>query len=186
MNKTNLLLSTAVGLAFVVAGPSAMAAGKKHAPAGVKGHAGVNFAKAPFKQAKNQSRTPKGGGLKEKFLVETWGTTTVALTAGGFHVEDAAFTVNCKKACTVVTNNTAEFLSYYSYNQVGICPLVDGYFTNGSCYFSGALSFQQLYTNRTNQTNLAVGSGTHTLQTYIYIFAPAYMGHFQNDYRIYQ
>jgi len=182
MNKTNLLLSTAVGLAFVVAGPSAMAAGKKH-PNGAKGHAGVNFAKAPFKMHKGTQ--PSKNGLKEKFLVETWGTTTVALF-GGFAVEDSANTINCKNACTVVTNNTAEFLSYYSYNQVGICPLVDGYFTNGSCYFSGALSFQDLYANRTNQTNLAVSSGSHTVQTYVYTVAPAYMGHYQNDYHVYQ
>jgi hypothetical protein len=183
MHKTNLLLSTAVGLAFVVAGPSAMAAGKKHAPAGVKGHASVSFAKAPFKLAK--SHQPKAGVGKEKFLVETWGTTTVALF-GGFAVEDAAQSITCKKACTVVTNNTAEFLSYYSYNQVGICPLVDGYFTNGSCYFSGALAFTDLYANRTNQTNLAVSSGAHTVQTYVYTTAPAYMGHYQNDYHVYQ
>jgi hypothetical protein len=185
MHKTNLLLSTAVGLAFVVAGPSAMAAGTKHAPNGVKAHSGVNFAKAPFKLHKaSPAHTPKGG-LKQKFLVETWGVTTVALTSGGFHAEDAAFTVNCKKACTVVTNNTAEFLSYYSYNQVGICPIVDGYFTNGSCFFSGALSFPDLYSNRTNQTNLAVGSGSHTLQTYVYNTAPLNMAHYQNDYSIY-
>lgn len=185
MNKTNLLVSTAVGLAFVVAGPSAMAAGKKHTlPAGSKSHTSVNFAKAPFKTTKVRNNK-KGGGLKEKFLIETWGTTTVALL-GGFAVEDAAQTINCKKACTVVTVNTAEFLSYYSYNQVGICPLVDGYFTNGSCYFSGAVNPTDLYSNRTNQTNLAVGSGSHTLQTYVYTVAPAYLGHYQNDYHIYQ
>lgn len=184
MNKTNLLLSTAVGLAFVVAGPSAMAAGKKHAPMNnAKSHAGVNFAKAPFKVKKGQH--PGKNGIKEKFLVETWGVTTVALF-GGFAAEDAANNINCKKACTVVTNNTAEFLSYYSYNQVGICPLVDGYFTNGSCYFSGALNPDDLYANRTNQTNLAVGTGTHTVQTYVYTVAPAYMGHYQNDYHIYE
>ncbi len=43
-----------------------------------------------------------------------------------------------------------------------------------------------LYSNRTNQTNLAVGSGSHTLQTYVYTVAPAYLGHYQNDYHIYQ
>ncbi|HWA88834.1 MAG TPA: hypothetical protein VG889_02285 [Rhizomicrobium sp.] len=184
MNKTNLLLSTAVGLAFVVAGPSAMAAGKKHTlPAGSKSHTSVNFAKSPFKVHPGQAR--KHSGMKEKFMVETWGTTTVALL-GGFAAQDAAQTVNCKKTCTVVTYNTAEFLSYYSYNQVGICPLVDGYFTNGSCYFSGAVNPDDLYANRTNQTNLTVGSGTHTLQTYVYTVAPGYMGHYQNDYHVYQ
>jgi hypothetical protein len=184
MTKTNLLVSTAVGLAFVVAGPAAMAAGKKHTlPAGTKSHTSVNFAKAPFKLHNGQARSHSG--LKEKFMVETWGTTTVALL-GGFAAQDAAQTINCKKACTLVTYNTAEFLSYYSYNQVGICPMVDGYFTNGSCYFSGAVNPTDLYTQRTNQTNLAVGTGTHTVQTYVYTVAPAYMGHYQNDYHVYQ
>jgi hypothetical protein len=181
MSKTKLLLSTAVGLAFVVAGPSAMAAGKKH-PLGNNAksftHAATSLGKVKHGQP------PRHTGLKERFLVETWGVTTVALL-GGFAAQDAAQQVVCKNACTVITLNTAEFLSYYSYNQVGICPMVDGYFTNGSCYFSGALSPTELYTNRTNQTNLSVASGTHTVQTYVYTIAPAYMGHYQNDYHVY-
>jgi len=183
MSKTNLLLSTAVGLAFVVAGPAAMAVGKKH-PTGAKNHASVNFAKAPFKQLKNQSRT--AGRLKEKFLVETWGVTTATLPGSAMVPTDAPTSINCKKACTIVTANTAEFLSYYSYNQVGICPVVDGYLTNGSCFFSGTVQPDDLYANRTNQTNLAVGAGTHTVQTYVYTIAPAYLGHYQNDYHVYQ
>lgn len=181
MSKTKLLLSTAVGLAFVVAGPSAMAVGKKHAPNGVKPSSHVTSTK--FGKVKH-GQPPRHTGMKERFLVETWGVTTVSLL-GGFAVEDAASSVVCKNACTIVTLDTAEFLSYYSYNQVGICPMVDGYFTNGSCYFSGALSFTELYTNRTNQTNLSVASGTHTVQTYVYTIAPAYMGHYQNDYHVY-
>jgi hypothetical protein len=184
MNKTNLLLSTAVGLAFVVAGPSAMAVGKKHSPMGnAKAHAAVNFAKAPFKRA--HGRHGKPNHLKARQTVDTWGVTTVSLL-GGFANEDAATTVNCAKPCRVVTENTAEFLSYYSYNQVGICPLVDGYFTNGSCYFSGAVNPKDLYTNKTNQTNLDVASGSHVLQTYVYTVAPAYLGHYQNDYHLYE
>jgi hypothetical protein len=187
MNKTNLLLSTAVGLAFVVAGPSAMAVGKKHAPSGsAKAHMAVNFkaaARLGFKRAHHDHGKPNH--LKARQTIDTWGVTTQALS-GGFFPEDAATTVNCGKPCRVVTENTAEFLSYYSYNQVGICPLVDGYFTNGSCYFSGALAFKDLYANRTNQTNLDVASGTHTVQTYLYTVAPAYLGHYQNDYHLYE
>jgi hypothetical protein len=185
MSKTNLLLSTAVGIAFVVAGPSAMGAvGKKHAPLKNKPGAHVlSTGKFGFKTAHNQ--TPGKRILKEKFMVETWGLTTATLP-GGFVPEDAVTSIKCKTACTVVTNNTAEILSYYSYNQVGICPLVDGYFTNGGCFFSGALSLKDLYRNETNQTNLAVGSGTHTVQTYLYTTATAYLNHYQNDYHIYQ
>jgi len=183
MNKTKLLLSTAVGLAFVVAGPSAMAVGKKHV-LGNNAKGATHFSSAQFKSKHGQ--TPKHTGLKERFLVETWGVTTVALTGGALTADDAATTINCKNQCTVVTLNTAEFLSYYSYNQVGICPMVDGYFTNGSCYFSGAVNPTDLYANRTNQTNYVAGAGTHVVQTYVYTTAPAYMGHYQNDYHVYE
>lgn len=183
MNKANLLLSTAVGLAFVVAGPTVQAGGKKH-PTGAKGHASLNFAKAPFKSHKGPQQRANSK-LKEKFMVETWGVTTVSLF-GGLVAQDIPTSVNCKKTCTIVTYGSSEFLSYYSYNQVGICPLVDGYFTNGSCYFSGTVNPNDLYAVRTNQTNLTVGSGTHTVQTYVYTVAPAYMGHYQNDYHVYQ
>ena len=184
MSKTNLLISTAVGLAFVVAGPSAMALGKKHAPMnGAKKATHVTASKLGFKAAPGQAR--KKNTLKEKFMVETWGVTTITAPGGSF-AEDVAQLIKCKTACTVVTVNTAELLSYYSYNQVGICPVVDGYFTNGACYFSGALSSKDLYRNETNQTNLAVGSGTHTVQTYLYTTAPAYLSHYQNDYHIYE
>lgn len=186
MDKTKLLVSTAVGLAFVVAGPSAIAAGKKHTQNGTtKSAVSVNFAKAPFKSHSNTHAPKKNKGHQEQFMVETWGTTTVVLPGATFVADDAAQTIKCKKACLLVTYNTAEFLSYYSYNQVGICPEVDGYFTNGSCYFSGALSFPDLYSNRTNQTNLDLAAGSHTVQTYVYTTAPAYMGHYQNDYHVY-
>jgi len=188
MKKTHLLLSTAVGLAFVIAGPAALAVGKKHAPAGnAKAHQAVNFSKSPFKVPKHQQRHGKPNHLKPRMTIDTWAAFSTAVTLpAGFSAEDAATTATCLKTCTIVTMNTAELLSYYSYNQVGICPLVDGYFTNGSCYFSGALSPKEDFTNRTNQTNLTVASGTHVIQTYLYVTAPAYLGHYQNDYTLYQ
>src|SRR6185312_2494740 len=76
MNKTNLLLSTAVGMAFVVAGPVAQAAGKKHPPQGnAKAHASINFAKSPFKVQKTRTPPPRQG-LHEKFMLETWSVST--------------------------------------------------------------------------------------------------------------
>jgi hypothetical protein len=92
----------------------------------------------------------------------------------------------CDKVCTIVTNHTAELLSYYSYSQIGICPIVDGYFTNGSCYFSGSMANDGHFANRTNQTNMQLGAGTHAVQTYLYTFDPAYIGNYQNDYVVYE
>ncbi len=184
MNKANLLLSTAVGLAFVVAGPAGIAAsGKKHAANGAKKHMAVDFARLGLKQAVGQrKKTPT---LKEAFLVETWGVTTQTIAPMTMVFDDAPQKIKCKNACTVVTNNTAQLVSYYSYDHASICPVVDGVVTNGGCYFSGSLPIATI-TNIANQTNLAVSAGTHTVQTYLYVTEPSYLGHYQNDYHVYE
>jgi hypothetical protein len=176
MRKSVLLVSTAIGLTLIC---NPLAARPHKSPS-------VDFAKAPFKSRATKRLPRPGDGPRPWRTFLTWGTTTTTLP-GGFAAEDAPFHVECKKSCTVVTLNTAEFLSYYTDdNQVGICPVVDGYFTNGACYFSGTLSFQDLYANRTNQTNYTVASGTHGMQTYLYTVWPAYLGHYQNEYRVYR
>jgi hypothetical protein len=185
VNKTSLLLSTAVGLAFAVAGHAAAPLGKKHAPASARPKASANFAKSPFKISSNRPAHVPGHKLHQKFLIESWGATTFAAPPGYLRL-DPPHPFVCDKVCTLVTNHAAELYSYYSYSQVGICPIVDGYFTNGSCYFSGTLDIHSQFATRTNQTNMELGAGTHAVQTYLYLFAPAYLGHFQNDYVVYE
>jgi len=176
VSKATLLVSTAVGLTLTVA--PALALGHKHAPAGVKGQS--HAPNAHFKYKNNQSHASKIGKA-----VLTWSTST---TYGfGFFLDPSAnATVKCKAACTIVTESVAELLTYYSYEQTGICPIIDSYFTNGSCYFSGTSSFQMLYHNITNDTNISVGSGSHSVEVYLYSGGPAYWSHRQNLYTVLQ
>ncbi|MEI9930339.1 MAG: hypothetical protein WDM89_07240 [Rhizomicrobium sp.] len=83
MSRAKLLLSTAVGLAFVVAGPAALAVGKLH-KTGAKGHASISpaVARASGFKLVPSGQTRKSGLLKEKFLVETWGVSTINLLGG--------------------------------------------------------------------------------------------------------
>ncbi|HWA04532.1 MAG TPA: hypothetical protein VG819_13510 [Rhizomicrobium sp.] len=185
MSKTHLLLTTAVSLAFAVAGHAAPL-GKKHAPPAAKPAGSANFAKAPFRLSKaQQPHAARSGKLKQKFLIETWAASTSAIPPGYVRLDPPHGFV-CDKTCTIVTNHVAQLFSYYSYSQVGICPIVDGYFTNGSCYFSGSIDAIGHFANRTNQTNMEIGAGTHAVQTYLYTFTPAYLGHYQNDYVVYE
>src|SRR5262249_16357861 len=143
-----------------------------------------DFHKAPFK-----SRVaPRPGHISfhrwRTFV--TWDTATVDLPGTSFVAEDKPIQVDCKRTCFVVTRDMAEFMSYIPSNEVASCPVVDGYFTNGACYFSGVVSSQDLYANRTNQTNAIADIGKHVFQTYLYVDAPCYLGHYQNEYEVWR
>ena len=171
MSKTTLLVSTAVGLTLAVA--PAMAAKRVDAK-GQKTH----VTNTQIKYKNNQSHSPK----KAKGTVMTWSTST---TYGfGFFLDpSSSASISCKKACTIISESIAQaLLEYTSYEQTAICPVVDGYFTNGSCYFSGAGGFSDLYHNLTNDTNISTGSGSHSLEVYLYSAGPAYWGHRQNQW----
>jgi hypothetical protein len=181
MSRSALLVSTAIGLTFAAAGPAVSWAKVPHQP-------GQFFKKAhDFQHAKGAPARPQrdsraaSSHLKESYVVVKSGSD-VSLT-GGFSVIDTT-ALNCKKACTIVTDTVATFASYYSYNHVSLCPAVDGYFTTGSCLDftltpTGQHVFPQL-------TNTAAGAGTHTVSFYAYTVAPAYITGFQIDYHVYK
>lgn len=176
MRKSTLLVSTAIGLTLIC---NPLVALPHKAPS-------VDFAKAPakLKKAKAAAPSPRHLSLHPWKTFLSWGTTMTAVPAG-FLAEDPPFQIDCKSACLIVTRNLAELDSYYSY-EVALCPVVDGYFTNGSCYFSGTISSHDLYANRTNQTNYTIGAGQHAFQTYLYTVAPAYLGRYQNEYEVWR
>jgi len=179
MSKTALLVSTAVGLTLAVA--PAYAA--KHSTQGKSSHPSLDtIHKNGFKgwsTTKHGTVTPDGKGT-----VLTWSVSTMA---GSFFAFDpsSSGTVKCRKACTIVTESVAELLTANgpsTYEQTAICPVVDGTFTNGSCYYSGNSQFHDLYHNIGNDTNISVGSGSHSVYVYLYSEGPAYWGHRQNQY----
>jgi hypothetical protein len=176
MRRSALLLSTAIGV-ILVGAPPAFAKPRKN-PA-------IDFAKSQFRDRPGARRGPPGHvTLRPRGAILTWGVEIVSVPGESLTPIDAAVAVTCKSFCSVVTESTAQILSYYSYNEAAICPVIDGYFTNGACYFSGAPGPGDLYANQTNQTNFFAGLGAHIFQTYLYTVAPAYLGHYQNVYHI--
>jgi hypothetical protein len=183
MNKSALLLSTAVGLTVAVAG-TAGAMPKAVPHNGILKRSDLQHKPgAPARPARKQ--TPSASTpLKEKFTLDTWASTTAALF-GGFTL-DGSTKVNftCKKACTVLSDSVISFAAYYSYNQIGYCPMVDGYFTSGTCFFVSVPSGSG-FVNVPFMSHDSVGAGTHMAETYLYSVAPAYIGPRQTDYHVY-
>jgi hypothetical protein len=185
MQRSSLLLSTAVGLTMVVAGPaSALPKARPH-NGSLKGTDLQHKPGAPARPARPE-RPPSGHPkLKETFTIDTWSNTTAALL-GGF-TADGSTSVNfsCKKACTVLTDAVVAIGAYYSYNSLGYCPVVDGYFTNGACFFVN-LPAGSGWNNIPFKSHVSLGTGTHTAEVYLYSVAPAYIGPRQTDYHVYK
>jgi hypothetical protein len=182
MSKSAFLISTAVGLTLAATGP-VVGLGKKLPPNGMLKHTNAQRAPhAPGKPARNPgARTHSGLKMTQTFIFST--DTTSALL-GGF-VLDSKTTVDCKSDCVIEFQGLFNFLAYYSYNQVSICPIVDGYFTNGSCYFAGNASVHG-YAPIPLLTSQEASAGTHTAEVYLYTVAPAYLGPHQTDYHVYK
>jgi hypothetical protein len=108
---------------------------------------------------------------------------TVALQPG-FTVDSQA-SISCRTSCVVEVQAQMNFLSYYSYNSIALCPVIDGYFTNGSCFFEGAIPSGGFHPV-TLLTSQSVSSGTHMAEMYLYTMVPAYLGSRQTDYHVYK
>lgn len=184
MTRSALLVSTAVGLTLAAATPS-YAVG--HGQFLKKSH---NLQRVPGAPGKPQRNSKAAGQLKEMYVVDTWSTDESSL-AGGFAKIDGA-TLPCKKPCTIITDAVVQMSSYYSYNQVALCPMVDGYFTNGSCMGFGMEAIAPHHPGGSGWrpvpqlTNISVGTGTHDAEFYAYSIGPAYLGGYQIDYHVYK
>jgi len=178
MSKSILLVTTAVGLTLGL-GPTAQAAGAGHHTREIKRP--VNGQLLPNAPARPQrTKGPATSGtLKEKFVVDSWSNDQVSLS-GGFAKIDKTVTLKCKTACTIVTDAIVQFSSDYAYDSFGLCPVVDGYFTNGSCMF-----YQDPYP-LVQRTTAPVAEGTHTATFYVYTLAPAYLDNYHIDYHVYR
>jgi len=185
MQKSALLLSTAVGLTVAVAGTAgAMPKAVRHT--GILKKSDLQHKSgAPGRPARPERMPPSGPSpIKEKFTLDTWASTTEAIS-GGFAL-DGSTKVNftCKKACTILSDAVVAFAAYYSYNSIGYCPMVDGYFTSGSCFFVN-LPAGSGWNNIPFMSHDKVGPGAHLAEVYLYSIAPAYIGPRQTDYHVY-
>jgi len=175
------MVSTAVGLTLAVT-PSFAA---KQTPAT---HPSLNTVhQAGLKGWKsNQSHgvvLPKGSTL-----ALTWSTS--AVSGSGFLADPTSFVnFKCKLAakCNVITESVAQVLSgpgSGTFDNLAICPVMNGIFTNGSCFYSGNSSFSDQYHTITNDTNAAGVSGANT--GYVLLYSPwtATWAHRQNQWHL--
>jgi hypothetical protein len=183
MNKSALLLTSAVGLTFA-AGGTAFALNKTLPHNGALKK--INAQRLPGAPAKPARPGSSGAQLlKEQFVVHTASNSLETLISGFNLDSSTGGTFRCKSACTVITDTVAQFSSYYSYNQFAICPVVDGYFTDGACtYFT--VPGGHGYVNVPFRSSASVSSGTHSAEVYLYTFEPAYLGARETDYHVYK
>lgn len=183
MHRSSLLLSTAVGLTMVVAGPASALPKSMPHDGSLKRADLQHKPGAPARPARpERQRHPT---LKETFTIDTWSNTTAALPGGFTADPSTSVSFNCKKACTVLTDAVVAFGAYYSYNSIGYCPVVDGYFTNGACFFVN-LPAGSGWNNIPFMSHVSLASGSHSAEVYLYSIAPAYIGPRQTDYHVYK
>jgi hypothetical protein len=177
MHKSTLLLSTAVGLTALVAGPALAA--KHELPAGVKSHAPLAGKFKTSGLTHGAIKTPGKGAQ----LSEAWGTTTTfnipfSLTPYDF------ISGSCKgrSTCTVEIENLLQVFSFASVKEgVAIEPVVNGYFANGAGYWQYQDSADE-FVNQGFRANATVNAGSYTATDYVYSSASLEMGHHQSDY----
>ncbi|MBV8976475.1 MAG: hypothetical protein JO261_13310 [Alphaproteobacteria bacterium] len=187
MTRSALLISTAVGLTLGASQPGfalKAAAGHPHLTGAFlkKVHNAQHLPNAPGKPTRNTGpRHSSGLKLASTYLFASDTTTTLF---GGFALTSET-SIPCKTACTIEVQGLLQFSAYYSYNQFGVCPLVDGYFTYNSCIFENLPSGSG-FTPVPVLASQAVNSGSHLAAVYVYTFAPAYLGPMQMDYHVYK
>jgi len=188
MTRSALLVSTAVGLTLAASQPGFALKpqpGHPHLTGAFlkRVHDAQRFPAAPGKPTRNTGpRHSSGLKMTSTYL---FASNTTSALLGGFDLVSQVGGIECKKACTIEIQGLLQFSAYYSYNQMAVCPLVDGYFTYDSCVFENLTPGSQ-YTPIPVLASQAVDAGTHMAATYLYTFAPAYLGPWQTDYHVYK
>ena len=181
MNRSALLISTAVGLTLAAGGPVQGLPKKLPHDGSLKQRNAQHAPNAPAKPAR-PAQPGRGGALKmsQTFIFQSDQTETLQ---SGFNLDSKA-SIGCRTSCVIEVQAQMDFASYYSYDSVALCPVIDGYFTGGSCFFENipAGGFHAV----TLLTSQSVGSGTHMAEMYLYAIAPAYLGRRQTDYHVYK
>jgi hypothetical protein len=107
-------------------------------------------------------------------------------TGSGYQAVDGAFNTNC----TSTSGCTIELESWVDAGNsagplIGICLFVDGS-QAPDCPYIGPLPSNGSYITTSGSQTVAVGPGTHTLQTLVYTTATATIAFYHNNYRLYR
>jgi hypothetical protein len=107
-------------------------------------------------------------------------------SGSGYQAVDGAFNTNCTSVagCTVELDSWVDVGSS-SGAELGICLFVDGVQAPDCPYIAFLPSNGDFVTSSAGQT-VAVGPGTHTLQTLIFTTSGATIAFYHNNYHLYR
>lgn len=132
---------------------------------------------SPVAATARQSAVTAAGSLKAVSTFLHWGSSGGAPLVAGFNDIDAPITINCGNAagCTIGVASMVQ-IAPYSSTVWAICPVVDGInYMNPPCPYQGSLDGVGGFVTGNSLANLAVTSGTHTVQLRVYV-NQAYVG----------
>lgn len=109
--------------------------------------------------------------------------------AAGFTAIDSPVTINCQSVggCTIGAESSTQVGDQTSSgNQWAICTQVDGAFA-GNCPYVGELPTDGTFQNLFLSNAVAVASGTHTVQAFVYVTsAGPLLLRYNNTYHLYR
>jgi len=110
-----------------------------------------------------------------------------ASSGSGYQPVDSAFNSNCSSVagCTIELDSWVTVGGGTSSDFYGICLFVDGV-QAPDCPYIGPLPSDGSFTTSSGSQTVAVGPGTHTLQTYVYTTGSGAINFYHNNYHLYR
>jgi hypothetical protein len=142
----------------------------------------------PFKAVANNQPAAflVGRTLAGTYIDQAMSDVTVG---SGFQPIDSAFKFVCKNVggCTISAENTVEVGGQtVASNRWGICTSLDGTVGAGICTYQGYIPSDGSYVTGSFKNALAVSTGTHTIQSYLYTDSGAFLAQYNNTYHQYR
>jgi hypothetical protein len=108
-------------------------------------------------------------------------------SGNGYQPVDGPFNTNCTSGtgCTIELESWVDVGGNTSGALVGICLFVDGV-QAPDCPYIGALPSSGSYITTSSSQTVAVGPGTHVLQTLVYTTGTAGIAFYHNNYHLYR
>lgn len=106
-----------------------------------------------------------------------------------FQPIDSAVTITCSNTagCTIGSESVVEVGGQTATgNRWGICSSLDGTIGAGICTYQGYIPSDGSFVTGAFNNAVAITKGTHTIQTYLYTDAGAFLAQYSNTYHRYK
>ncbi|HTT85140.1 MAG TPA: hypothetical protein VMF67_16810 [Rhizomicrobium sp.] len=125
-----------------------------------------------------------GGTIKLKGNIIQYGSGGTTLNAG-FNNLDTAQTWNCtgSTGCTI---GVSAMVQLGNGGNWAICAVVDGNYINPPCPYQGNLPDTGSYVTGNSQQSYTVSSGSHTVQTQVYVTSSTTLANWQTTQQLFK